>query len=236
MSTQSKAPQIIWSKENDKEYYLSGFTKFSPLSISLHYQEIGEDKKMNLSPHMVESEFLREKPRAKQNPILQGKYECAPAALAMALGERLFTVKRQMGKLNWRNDDAGVNNTLMRATARAMGRDLVEIPLNELSPILGPCILTIKSLNVPKYSHAIAWTGKELLDSNTNYSGRNYWGIDWSPDMIGAKCCHLLLERPLSEEENNQYIQFLKDGNEKKVTQIKQNNLVILPQIKNLEV
>ena len=225
MTTNSKAPQIIWS-QNDDEYLLAGFTKYTPQLISLHYKSIENGSNIHITPAMVEQNFLRDKPVPKQSPILQGKYECAPAALAMALGEKLFTVKRQMGKLHWRNDDAGVNDDLLRATARAMGRDLVEIPMNEVSPLLGPCILTVKSLNIARYTHAVAWTGKELLDPNTHYEGRRYWGADWSPDMIEAKCCHLLLDKPLSEEEYNKYLQFLKEGNEKEIPQVKQEVLL----------
>lgn len=233
--THSKAPKIIWDK-HDREFCLTGFTKSSATLVTLHYQEIETGLKKDLYPSLVETQYFRDKPSPQQDPILQGKYECAPAALAMALGEKLFHVKRQMGKLNWRNDDSGVDDDLLRATARAMGRDLVEIPMSEVSPLLGPCILTVKSLNVKGYSHAIAWNGKELLDPNTHYSGRHYWGSDWTLDMIEAKCCHLLLDHPLSEEEYNKYIQFLKDGNERKIEKIKQDVLIALQKPSVLDV
>jgi hypothetical protein len=226
------APQLIWD-ETGEEYLLAGFSKPSPLTILLDYQQASGQMqaKMTLQPHQVETQFHREKPTPQQNPILQGKYECAPAALAMAMGEKLFTVKRQMGKLLWRNDDAGVGDELLRATARSLGRDLVEIPLSEVSPNLGPCILTVKSLNVKGYSHAVAWTGKELLDPNTHYLGRHYWGADWGPDMIGAKACHLLLNKPLSNAEHNEYVKVLKERNDQQIKEIKQQVLLALQQV-----
>lgn len=216
-----KAPLLIWD-ESGEEYLLHRITQKSPRETYVAYQHTESQVKLALSPHQVETQFFREKPIAQQDPILQGKYECAPAALAMALGEKLFTVKRQMGKLLWRNDDAGVSDALMRQTARAMGRDLVEIPLSDVSSNLGPAILTVKSLNVKGYSHAVAWTGKELLDPNTHYQGRYYWGVDWSPELIEAKCCHLLLDKPLSEEENREYVNYLKEKEQRQIQEVKE--------------
>jgi hypothetical protein len=231
----SKAPKIIWNQQ-DEEFVLSGYTKFSPRVIDLYYQSLKTGTRIRISPDQVEKSYFRDKPIPKQDPILQGRYECVAAALAIALGEKLFTVKRQMGKLLWRNDDSGVSDELMRATARSLGRDLVEIPMNEVTPSLGPSILTVKSLNVSGYSHAITWNGQELLDPNTHYVGRHYWGADWTPDMIGATCCHLLMDHVLSEAETKQYEDFLKEGNAKIIKKIEQEILLALPKYPTLEV
>lgn len=220
MSLDSKAPKTIWNEHN-VHFSLLGFFKKSPTNIILQYQSLYDGKIINLTPEQIERLYFRDKPLSNQNIIQQGKYECAPAALAMALNESLFMVKRHMAKFNWRNDDAGVNDELLRNTARSMGRDLIEFDISSLSSSPSPCLLMVKSLNVEGYTHAVTWNGQELLDPNTNYPGRYYWGTDWSPDMIGANTYFSLLDKPLSQTDNQQYIDFIKEKDEVKKEQIK---------------
>jgi hypothetical protein len=50
-----------------------------------------------------------------------------------------------------------------------------------------PQIITLRSLNERGANHAVYWNGTEMLDPNWGYRGRNWWGVEWSPETIGEK-------------------------------------------------
>lgn len=176
-----------------------------------------------IKPSQVETDFTRTgRPEPTQKIIRQGKWECAPASLAMLLGEKLFTVKRAMGKYGWKNDDSGASTKITIEAARYLGRDLINIERNEIEKDMGPCLVSVNSLNVEGYSHSVTWTGKEILDPNCGYEGRKWWGPEWSPWTMNAFHCLVLLEGTLSNSERKEYDEYLEKRRLEQLMAVKQ--------------
>lgn len=119
--------------------------------------------------------------------VIQGKYECAAAALAMLLDKELFFVKRAMGKAGWRNDDSGASDKIMAEAAYHFGYVIKRVRPEKVIETGTPCILTVPSLNYEGRWHAVAWDGKRILDPNNGRPARNFWPIETDPKTMGAK-------------------------------------------------
>jgi len=179
--------------------------------IKLEYGLKDTKASVEINPVDVETDWTRKgRPEPKSEIIVQGKYECAAASLAMLLGEKLFTVKRAMGKVGWTNSDRGASDRVMTEAARYLGRDLLYVTDDMLTADMGPASLTIKSLNVKGMSHAVTWNGKETLDPNWGRAGRIFWGCEWNPKTIGARGAMVLLDKPLSLDQRARQDKVLK--------------------------
>lgn len=197
-----RAPKQIVT-ENGTIFTLSDYNKNEKASLT--YRINGECHGIALIPSFVETEFTRiNRPEPQSNIIIQGKWECAATSLAMLLDEKLFFVKRAMGKLNWRNDNNGASDKVIIETARNLGRDLININSKEITEDLGPCSVTVKSLNVKGICHAVTWNGKEILDPNWGKNGRKWWGCEWAPWTMSARSALVLLDRNLSISERKE--------------------------------
>lgn len=220
-----KAPKFIIDPQAQLKLTLTNVVKSNGKTF-LTYQV--DSRIFVLSPREVELNFYREKPPTITPVITQGKYECAASALAMLLDEKLFTVKRAMAKFHWRNDDSGANDEVLLGAARELGYDLIDFNPKKLHYLSGPCLLTVPSLNVKKMNHAVTWTGSELLDPNTHYPNRNFWGADWSPDLIEAVGCLKLLPQTLSSSERQEYDHFRKTQETTKINSIREQVLAAI--------
>lgn len=192
-------PQHIISASGS-EWIILGLDKDGKKSIE--YQLKGTKVSVAVTPGEVEIDWTRKgRPEPKSAITVQGKYECAAASLAMLLGEKLFTVKRAMGKFGWSNDDRGASSLVMIEAARYLGRDLLEIGKYQIEPDMGPASLTLPSLNVEGMSHALTWNGTEILDPNWGREGRIFWGCEWNPKTLGATHALILLSKNLTDEQ-----------------------------------
>lgn len=182
-----------------------------------------------LAPWMVESRFTRiGRPEPKSAIVTQGKYECAAASLAMLLGESLFHTKRAMGKHGWRNDDSGAGNKVMTEAARFLGRDLIEVVGKQITKDIGPCSLTLPSLNVKGMYHAVTWNGSEILDPNYGRGDRKFWGPEWGPDTMGARRALVLLDKNLTNAERAEYDEAIRARDEKEIKAIQDAVFAVL--------
>lgn len=215
-----RAPQIIVTDSGNKwllKEYCRDYRQ-SPLVYTTEDINCG----MMIPQHKVELEFTREgRPEPKSSVITQGKYECAAASLAMLLGENLFNTKRAMGRFGWCNDDRGAGNKVMTEAARFLGRDLIEVVGKEITASIGPCSLTLPSLNVKGMYHAITWNGEEILDPNYGRSDRKFWGPEWGPETIGARRALVLLDKNLTNGERAEYDEAVRSRDEKEINAIK---------------
>ncbi len=213
MLSKLRAPKVLFSHSGSK-WVLADYDK--DYKYSLCYKKFDEESVRNcamvLSPFEVEQEFTRKHRNPPDAKItVQGRYECAAAALAMLLDEQLFFVKRAMGKLGWRNDDSGAGDDISIKAARLLGRDLISLDPKEIPENIGPCMVTVPSLNVPGMSHAVTWNGKEILDPNWGRPGRLYWGTEWAPWTMRSQGALYLLNRVLSEDERKQVDEITKE-------------------------
>lgn len=177
---------------------------------------------VNLTPHMIETMFTRDgRPEPQSNIVMQGRYECAAASLAMLLGENIFHVKRAMGRNGWRNDDAGASDKIMIEAARMFNRDLIKVYGSEINSKIGPCSVTVRSMNVKGMFHAVTWNGKEILDPNWGREGRKFWGCEWAPWTMQPRGALVLLNRQLSNAERAEYDEAVRAREEKEVAAIK---------------
>lgn len=177
---------------------------------------------LDMAPYQVETIFERgDRPEPTTNIVVQGRYECAAASLAMLLGEKLFFVKRAMGKMGWRNDDRGAGDDIMIGAARLLGRDLIKINRSEIRADMGPASITLPSLNIKGMYHAVTWTGKEILDPNWGREGRKFWGCEWNPKMMQARGALLLLDGNMTDAERAEYDEAVRARNEKEIQAIK---------------
>lgn len=175
----------------------------------LEYKLKDVNVSVDITPVDVETDWSRKgRPEPMSEIIVQGRYECAAAALAMLLGEKLFTVKRAMGKAGWRNDDSGANDRVMMDAARYLGRDLLKIQKYQFEANMGPATLTLPSLNIKGMYHAVTWNGDEILDPNWGREGRMFWGCEWNPVTIGARSAMILLPKSLTEEQRKRQNKF----------------------------
>lgn len=161
------------------------------------------DQKLVMTPQQIESHFIHRPKKPKQEIIVQGKYECMPAAVAMLTGHTLFTVKRAFGQHGWRNDDGGAQWEAVQNGIRSLGFDMIYIGKKKLYQVfekLPPSILTVPSLNMKGRAHAITWMNGEILDPNIGYAGRKSYGPEWHPWTVGASGAEILL-KPLSRIE-----------------------------------
>jgi hypothetical protein len=135
----------------------------------------------------------------KQEIIKQGKWECGPAAIAMATGHSLFNVKRLAGKAGWRNDSSGINWEASRHAYESLGFSSVYLHRSRVFQLneVPSAVLTVPSLNFKGRWHAVAWVNGEILDPNANYPGRKFYGPDWNPHTIGLSGAEILL-KPMS--------------------------------------
>lgn len=186
------------------------FSKKDPNGKLVYSQENGCSG--HFRPYEVEKNFKRDgRPVPKSSIIQQGKYECLPTAIAMMLGESLFSIKRAMAKFEWRNDDKGATDEMAFKACQLLGYDLLSLEPEDLTEDLGPCILNLRSLNVPRMNHAVTWKNQEILDPNWNRPGRLFWGTEWCPVTIGAAGGDLLLPFSLSSSERALMLSFYKN-------------------------
>jgi hypothetical protein len=159
-----------------------------------------------MSPQDIELEFTRQgRPEPTTKIHVQGKWDCAAASLSMLLGVNPFFARNAMGKAGWRNDDRGASSWMEIEGARNLGVDLLEIHREDFKPGLGPCTVSIPSLNYKGRYHAVTWNGKETLDPNWGREGRKFWGCEWSPWTMGAKWGLLKLPFNLSAKERAEH-------------------------------
>lgn len=186
-------PTLIFDHHHQPWQFVSpepGFTSFI-------YKQ-GE-KIQGFYPWTIEKEFTKlARPQPQQKIIRQGKYDCAAAALAMLTNESLFTVKRTMGKLGWRNDNYGASGKIIVAAARDLGYDLIYQKGIDIAENIGPALISVSSLNIPQMGHLVTWTGTELLDPNFEVPGRHYWGPEWHPSKMLACEAFILSPKILS--------------------------------------
>lgn len=151
-------------------------------------------------PREVETTWTRKgRPGPNCSIVLQDRYGCSPAALSIITGESYFDVKRAYAAFGWRNDDQGATNEMMVGAARLLGRDMVRAHCGQFRESSDKAIVIVPSLNLKGLAHAIAWDGKQMLDPNWGYPGRNWWGVEWAPWTIGALECWKLLPEALTE-------------------------------------
>lgn len=154
-----------------------------------------------LRPFQVETEpeFHDRDKAPTQEVIVQGKWECMPAALAMCTGHSLFHVKRHMGRAGWRNDNGGAPWHAALHAVRSLGFDAIwlnSVWMYHLKEITN-CVVTVPSLNYRGRMHAVSWINGEILDPNMGRPGRKWYGREWSPWTIGATGVEVLL-KPMS--------------------------------------
>lgn len=177
---------------------------------------------LTLRPSEVETEFTRKgRPESKFEIVQQGKYECAAAALAMLLGESLFTVKRAMGKANWRNDNRGASNQVIIDAARYLGADLLHLQGHEIMDNIGPCELHLPSLNMKGMGHGVTWNGKQILDPQWGREGKKFWGTEWHPSTMGAWSALELLSFNLSKDERCLHDRLMRKREDDKLEKIR---------------
>jgi hypothetical protein len=173
-----------------------------------------------LTPQQIEAcEFGNRPKEPGQGVVLQGKYECAAAAMAMLTGHTLFQVKRAMGRAGWRNDNRGASFRVCRAAAQALGFELIYLNkkgVYELLEEMPPALITVPSLNIKGAAHAVTWTGEEILDPNLGYIGRKTYGPEWAPWTVGATGAEVLL-RPMSKIDYQDLRTVLMRGEPKEV-------------------
>lgn len=222
-----RVPKIIFHPTMSSKFEFTGQV-FSDKTILYKVKE----ETILLDPKTIEIKFLRdERPEPKSDIIVQGKYECAAAALAMLLDEKLFNVKRAMGKMGWRNDNKGAGNEVTIGASRLLGRDVVHIRGNEINETIGPCVVHIDSLNIKGMAHAITWNGKEILDPNWGREGRKFWGTEWAPWTLRAQSAFVLLEKNLTEAERAELDEAMRARDAKELKAIKES---ILNQLKGV--
>jgi hypothetical protein len=225
----TKAPEIIF--DGNKKIILSSITKEENL-VALCYQTEDKYTSILLRPFMVEKNYQRNKVKPSQNIIPQGRYECAASALAMLVDEKLFHVKRALSKFGWGNDDKGASDEMIIQAGRSLGFDFIELEAKEVSNKTGPTLLTLKSLNMNKMNHALAWTGKEILDPNFNNPERYSWGCEWSPDSLEFLGGLKLLTYNLSPSERKDYDQLRKQKSVEKIDKLKEAIVLQLNSLK----
>lgn len=146
--------------------------------------------------------------KAPSIPIIkQGKFECASASLAMLLGHTHFMVKSVMGEHGWCNDFRGAGDDVLRATARAFGRDLVRAGRNTIRALdkdLPDCLATVPSLNYKGRYHGVARINGETIDPNFGHPTRKYWGADATLEEMETSNILILTREPLSDFEHRQ--------------------------------
>lgn len=180
-------------------------------------------------PWMIEEDFTRKgRPEPKSEIVVQGKYECAAASLSMLLGEKLFNVKRAMGKVGWRNDDKGASDKVMIEASRLLGRDLIRISRKDMKEGIGPCSVTLSSLNIKSACHAITWNGKEILDPNWGRPGRKFWGCEWAPWTLMNRGGLLLLDKNLTNAERAEYDEAVRAREQDEIEAIKSSLIKVL--------
>jgi hypothetical protein len=152
---------------------------------SLRYFSDGDYALAVMAPRHVETGFTRAgRPEPSTEIIRQGRWECAAASLAMMLKKPLWDVKRAAASVGWNNDNDGMSTRTMIKAAALLGHLLKE---SEQAKDSEPQIITLRSLNERGANHAVYWNGTEMLDPNWGYRGRNWWGVEWSPETIGEK-------------------------------------------------
>jgi len=197
--------------------------------VSLEYTLVGDKAGMVISPANVETEFTRSgRPEPQSNIVVQGKWECAAASLSMLLDVKMYHVKQAMGKCGWRNDDTGANDKTMIEAARLLGRDIISLKRNEIQRGIGPCSVTVMSLNIKNMCHAITWNGKEILDPNWGRQGRKFYGCEWAPWTLKTRGALLLLDKNLTNAERAEYDEAVRTKDAKELKAIKADILKAL--------
>lgn len=196
-----RVPQRIVDDEDGMELVLTGVSYEDQL---LTYAHSGHrDVAIKMTPGIVVKEFIIESRRPEGELILQGKYECAAAALAMILGHSLFQVKRAMGMHGWCNDDGGAGDEVLQKAAREFGRDLIyggKRTIRAMGSDMPDAMVSVRSVNVPKMGHGVAWLNGEILDPNFGSLTRKFWGAEWAPWTMGASNVMILAKEPLSDK------------------------------------
>jgi hypothetical protein len=164
------------------ESTVARFISFDSKENSITYECDGENTFRFIIPvFLLERDFTKElRPEPSQNIIKQGRWECAPASLAMLLDESLWDIKRALVHSGWNNDDYGCSTEQMIKASSLLGHEVYET--KEAGN--HPQVISLRSLNVKRSSHAIYWNGKEMLDPNWGFKGRLWWGCDWGPDVL----------------------------------------------------
>jgi hypothetical protein len=150
----------------------------------------------------VEKHFeIVNRPEPTVKITTQGKYECAPAAVSMAFNLPFYHTKRAFAKHGWLNDSSGCGMNVVILAAKEFGIDLFMLFREHIAENMGPCELTVPSLNYNGRSHGVAWNGKEILDPNYGYLGRKYYSSIWNPVTVGATKALIKMNTPLTDEE-----------------------------------
>lgn len=212
-------PEIIFDYKGDK-WVVKDYDNSHTWSLAYKREE--NPCVLIMKPRHVETDFTKKgRPKPESKIIKQGKWECAPAALAMLLEENLSTVKRAMASFGWNNTSDGSSDEVIMKAARKLGRDMLPIDTKDITEDIGPCLITVPSLNYEGKSHAIAWNEKEMLDPNFGYRGRKYWGPEWAPWTVGALDVMVLLDYVLSPSERREMDRLHKKNKEAKLKDVK---------------
>lgn len=173
-----RVPQVL-SNQNFETFESINFRLTSGKFV---YISSDSEERISLLPHEIEKTWLKlGRPEPKASVIRQGRFECAPASVAMLMGLSLFEVKRAFAKTGWNNDDRGISLDQITQGVRLLGGNL-EISETKISE--EPSILLLDSLNMAGMKHVVCWNGEEILDPNFGNPGRNWWGPEWSPETI----------------------------------------------------
>lgn len=135
-----------------------------------------------INSHKAEMNFTRKLIEPKGKYITQGKWECAPASLAMLLDVSLDLVLEALIDCGWENTEFGTTmDQLNLATKKILNKELI---FSYDCRFETRSILTLPSLNVIGKSHAVFWDGKEILDPNFGFEGRKHYSPSWTVDTI----------------------------------------------------
>lgn len=180
-------PQFIFSDDQHQDEYTIKETLSINKSHLYHSNTKTIDPQSDIkvsflvSSNLVESKFKRKFIEPTAKIIEQGRWECGAAALAMLLGESLWNVKRALAKVGWNNDDRGVTSDKLIKAGLSLGYELI---FTDKVKDHEPCLVTVPSLNVVKRTHAVCWTGQELLDPNLYDEKRKHYSPEWSLNAL----------------------------------------------------
>ncbi len=215
-----RAPLQITSLNSGAVLTLRGLELGTYPSIIYGY-ETGET--ITINPWKVARNFSYYKAPMPKECLLQGKYDCAAASLAVLLGHTLFQVKGVMGAHGWRNDRSGSTDKILRETARAFGHDLVFCGRRSILAMLDkipPAMITIRSLNYAKGAHGVAWHDGQLIDPNYGSATRKFWGPEWAPWTVDAYSALVVSKRVLSDADHKEIEGIRKHGTDEEICEV----------------
>lgn len=135
-----------------------------------------------LTSHELELNYKRSFTEPfSQKIVEQGRWECAPASLAMLINEPLRTIKKELVKLGWNNDDYGCGSKMILEVAKKLGHNLI---LTSNVFYFEKCFISVPSVNMKDKSHALCWNGEEILDPNLYNEKRKHYSPEWTLNSI----------------------------------------------------